>query len=110
MRKRLPLGPVVLDPAGPALSDDDRKRLLHPACGGVILFTHNYENSSQLTNLTTEIRALRTPELFICVDHEGGRVQRFREGFTALPPMRQLGVLWERDRENARRAAAGAKP
>jgi beta-N-acetylhexosaminidase len=95
----------VLDPAGLALTDDDRRRLLHPATGGVILFAHNFENASQLIELTTEIRALRAPELFICVDHEGGRVQRFREGFTVLPPMRQLGVLWERDREAARRAA-----
>jgi beta-N-acetylhexosaminidase len=105
VRKRLPLGPVVLDPAGLALTDDDRKRLLHPAAGGVILFAHNYESLSQLASLTGEIRALRTPELFICVDHEGGRIQRFREGFTALPAMRQLGVLWERDREKGRRCA-----
>ena len=105
MRKRLPLGPAVLDPSGPALTDDDRKRLLHPAAGGVILFAHNYESPDQLTNLASEIKALRTPELFICVDHEGGRVQRFREGFTALPPMRQLGVLWDRDREKGRRCA-----
>jgi beta-glucosidase-like glycosyl hydrolase len=105
VRKRLPLGPVVLDPVGLALTDDDRRRLQHPAAGGVILFAHNFENSSQLTNLVSEIKALRTPELFICVDHEGGRVQRFREGFTGLPPMRQLGVLWERDREKGRRCA-----
>lgn len=105
MRKRLPLGPVVLDPAGPALTDDDRKRLLHPAAGGVILFAHNFQNSSQLSDLTSEVRALRTPELLICVDHEGGRIQRFRKGFTALPPMRQLGVLWERDRAAGRRCA-----
>jgi len=105
MRKRLPLGPVVLDPVGLALTDDDRRRLQHPAAGGVILFAHNFENASQLTNLAIEIKALRTPELFICVDHEGGRVQRFREGFTGLPPMRQLGVLWERDREKGRRCA-----
>ena len=102
MRKRLPLGPVVLDPTGLALTDDDRKRLLHPATGGVILFAHNFQNPTQLTELTTEIRALRTPELFLCVDHEGGRVQRFREGFTPIPPMRQLGVLWERDRDKGR--------
>ena len=105
MRKRLPLGPVVLDPAGLALTDDDRKRLLHPAAGGVILFAHNYENAAQLKTLTDEIRALRTPELFICVDHEGGRVQRFRTDFTALPAMRSLGTLWERDREAGRRCA-----
>ena len=108
MRKRLPLGPVVLDPAGLSLTDNDRKRLLHPAAGGVILFAHNFQSCEQLAALTTEIRALRTPELFICVDHEGGRVQRFREGFTALPPMRSLGVLWERNRDAGRRCAHGA--
>lgn len=105
MRKRLPLGPVVLDPAGLALTDDDRRRLLHPAAGAVILFAHNFQNASQLIDLTTEIRALRTPELFICVDHEGGRIQRFRDGFTTLPPMRALGTLWERDRQAGRGCA-----
>ena len=105
MRRRLALGTVVLDPVGPALTDDDRRRLTHPAVGGAILFAHNYENPQQLEALTAEIASLRTPELLICVDHEGGRVQRFREGFTALPPMRSLGTLWDRDRENARRSA-----
>ncbi len=104
---KLPLGPVVLDPSGAALTDDDRKRLLHPAAGGVILFAHNFASCDQLAALTAEIRALRTPGLFIGVDHEGGRVQRFREGFTALPPMRTLGVLWERDRAAGRRCAHG---
>ncbi|MGH8675049.1 MAG: beta-N-acetylhexosaminidase, partial [Burkholderiales bacterium] len=104
-RLRLALGPVVLDPAGPALTDDDRKRLTHAAVGAVILFAHNYENPQQLAALTAEIASLRTPELLVCVDHEGGRVQRFREGFTALPPMRAIGTLWERDREVARRRA-----
>ncbi len=104
-RLKLPLGPVVLDPAGPALGDDDRRRLLHPAAGGVILFAHNYESPEQLAALTDEISRLREPELPICVDHEGGRVQRFTQGFTAIPPMRQLGVLWDRDREKAKRAA-----
>jgi len=104
-RIRLPLGPVVLDPAGPALGDDDRRRLLHPAAGGVILFAHNYESPEQLLALTGEISRLREPELPICVDHEGGRVQRFTQGFTAIPPMRQIGVLWDRDREKAKRSA-----
>ena len=104
-RLRLPLGPVVLDPAGPALTDDDRKRLTHPAVGAVILFAHNYENPQQLDALTAEIASLRTPELVVCVDHEGGRVQRFREGFTLLPPMRAIGNLWDRDREIARHCA-----
>ena len=104
-RVKLPLGTVVLDPAGPALTDDDRRRLLHPAAGGAILFAHNYESPEQLLALTEEIASLREPELPICVDHEGGRVQRFALGFTAIPPMRRLGVLWDRDRESAQRAA-----
>jgi len=104
-RIKLPLGAAVLDPAGPALTDDDRRRLLHPATGGVILFAHNFESPEQLAALTEEISRLREPELPICVDHEGGRVQRFTQGFTTIPPMRRLGVLWDRDREMARRAA-----
>jgi beta-N-acetylhexosaminidase len=104
-RLKLPPGPVVLDPAGPFLTEDDRRRLVHPAAGGVILFAHNYGNPEQLLALTGEISRLREPELPVCVDHEGGRVQRFAPGFTAIPPMRQLGVLWDRDRDAARRAA-----
>ena len=104
-RVKLPLGPVVLDPAGLALGDDDRRRLLHPATGGVILFAHNYESPEQLLALTDEISRLRDPELPISVDHEGGRVQRFAQGFTTIPPMRRLGVLWDRNREAARDAA-----
>jgi len=106
MRKlRAPLGPVVLDPAGPVLSDDDRRRLRHPATGGVILFAHNFENPGQLQALNEEIASLREPPLPIGVDHEGGRVQRFAQGFSAIPAMRRLGVLWDRDRQAARRAA-----
>lgn len=97
LRARLPLGPVVLDPAGPALGEDDRRRLLHPATGGVILFSRNYESPAQLRALTEEIRSLREPQLLIGVDQEGGRVQRLKEGFTTLPPMRALGRLWDRD-------------
>jgi len=104
-RLKVPLGPVVLDPAGPALTDDDRRRLLHPATGGVILFAHNFENPGQLQALTGEIASLREPPLPIGVDHEGGRVQRFAQGFSAIPAMRRLGVLWDRDRQAARRAA-----
>lgn len=97
-----------MDPAGPALTDDDRKRLTHPAVGAVILFAHNYQNPEQLDALTAEISHLRTPELLVCVDHEGGRVQRFREGFSEIPAMRKLGILWDRDRTVARAAARAA--
>ena len=82
LRARLPLGPLVLDPQGAALTEEDRRRMLHPAAGGVILFGRNYESPEQLQALTGEIRALREPQLLIGVDHEGGRVQRFRTGFT----------------------------
>jgi beta-N-acetylhexosaminidase len=103
--KSIPLGPVVIDVVGKTLSDDDRCRLLHPLTGGVILFTRNYESPEQLQQLTREIHALREPALIVSVDHEGGRVQRFRQGFTVLPPMRTLGVAWERNRQQARHLA-----
>ena len=106
MRKvRLPPGPAVVDVLGTVLTDEDRERIRHPAAGAVILFARNYENPEQLANLTLEIEKLREPALPVCVDHEGGRVQRFREGFTAIPAMRQLGRLWDRDREKGRAAA-----
>ena len=106
MRKvRAPLGPVVLDPVGTALTDEDRKRLVHPAAGAVILFSRNFSDPAQLVALTEDIERLREPALLVCVDHEGGRVQRFREGFTAIPPMRGLGKLWDRDRGAARDTA-----
>jgi beta-N-acetylhexosaminidase len=91
------LGPVVADVAGTSLGPEDRERLSHPLVGGVILFARNFESAAQVRALCAEIRALRSPPLLVCVDHEGGRVQRFREGFTAIPPMRELGRLWERD-------------
>src|SRR5438309_11598911 len=106
MRKvRLPPGPVVVDVLGPVLTDEDRSRIRHPAAGAVILFARNYENPGQLAQLTADIERLREPALPVCADHEGGRVQRFREGFTAIPPMRTLGKLWDRDRDVAREAA-----
>ena len=89
--------PVVLDIAGATLNADDRRRLQHPLTGGLILFARNWESRAQLTALTAEIKAIR-PDVLLCVDHEGGRVQRFRsDGFTHLPPMRTLGELWMRD-------------
>src|SRR3954454_7485590 len=107
MRKvRLPPGAVVVDVVGPVLTDEDRSRMRHPAAGAVVLFARNYENPEQLVALTADIERLREPALPVCVDHEGGRVQRFRHGFTAIPPMRTLGKLWDRDRDAARAAAA----
>ncbi|HEX7251081.1 MAG TPA: glycoside hydrolase family 3 N-terminal domain-containing protein, partial [Burkholderiales bacterium] len=79
MRKvRLPPGPAVVDVLGTALTDEDRERIRHPAAGAVILFARNYENPEQLLALCEDIERVREPALPICVDHEGGRVQRFR--------------------------------
>ncbi|MDH4113836.1 MAG: beta-N-acetylhexosaminidase [Burkholderiaceae bacterium] len=100
------LGPVVVGVQGTGLGPEDRERLAHPLVGMVILFASNYESPEQLRRLTAEIHALRDPPLLIAVDHEGGRVQRFRRGFTLLPPMRALGRLWERDVLAACRTAA----
>jgi beta-N-acetylhexosaminidase len=88
------------------LTAADRVRLAHPLVGGVILFTRNFESPEQLSALTAAIRALREPQLLIAVDHEGGRVQRFRDGFTPIPPMRALGEQWDRDVAGAAREAA----
>ena len=100
--------PVVLDIAGTTLSGDDRRRLADPLIGGLILFARNWQDRRQLTELTAEIKSLR-PDMLICVDHEGGRVQRFRsDGFTHLPPMRALGELWMRDALTATDAASAA--
>lgn len=87
-------GPVMLDLAGPALAAEEEERLRHPSAGGVILFARNFESPRQLDALIAGIRALR-PEILIAVDHEGGRVQRFQEGFTRIPPMRSLGERWK---------------
>jgi beta-N-acetylhexosaminidase len=99
-------GPVFLGVEGLELSSADRERLVHPLVGGVILFARNFESPLQVKALTAQIRELRTPALLIAVDHEGGRVQRFREGFSAIPPMRTLGELWDRDVTVAAREAA----
>lgn len=103
--KTLPLGPLMIDIAGTELTDVDRQRLCHPLVGGAILFTRNYTNPEQLSALTSAIHALRSPRLLIAVDHEGGRVQRFREGFTRLPAMALLGKHWDQDPDGALAAA-----
>ena len=100
------LGPVSIGVQGASLTAIDRERLAHPLVGMVILFSANYETPEQLIRLCRDIHALRDPPLLIAVDHEGGRVQRFRDGFTHLPPMRRLGELWDRDVLLACRVAA----
>jgi len=102
----LPPGPVIVDLAGTTLTRDEQLRLSHPLVGGVILFARNFESRAQLMQLCTDIHACRDAPLLIAVDHEGGRVQRFRsDGFTPLPAMRCLGQDWQRDALSAMRRA-----
>ncbi len=91
----------MLDVEGVALTPADRDLLRQPAVGGVILFTRNFESPDQIADLVSEIRALRSPALVIAVDHEGGRVQRFREGFSPIPAMRHFGIEYDVDPESA---------
>jgi beta-N-acetylhexosaminidase len=94
----LPPGPVMVDVAGLTLIEEEKRRLRHPLVGGVILFARNFASRRQLCELTQAIHAAAPQPLLIAVDHEGGRVQRFRDdGFTSLPPMRSLGQVWDRE-------------
>jgi len=95
----------MLDFEGVALTPADRDVLREPAVGGVILFTRNYESPQQIADLVAEIQALRSPPLLIAVDHEGGRVQRFRDGFSVIPAMRRIGHEYEEDPDEALRLA-----
>jgi beta-N-acetylhexosaminidase len=108
MPQDLGQSPLLLDIAGTHLDANDRRRLQHPLTGGLVLFARNWVDRAQLTALTTEVKAIR-PDLLICVDHEGGRVQRFRsDGFTHLPAMAVLGDLWMADAMAATNAATAA--
>ncbi len=98
----------MLDVVGTELTADDTRRLQHPLVGGVILFKRNYENNTQLKALTASIHAVRQPPLLIAVDHEGGRVQRFRDGFTKIPPMREFGKIWDKNPKRAKELATEA--
>jgi beta-N-acetylhexosaminidase len=96
-----PLGPLLIGLAGPQVSAEEIDWLRHPVVGGVVLFTRNYRDVAQLTELCTSITALAGRDLLICVDHEGGRVQRFRDGFVRLPPLATLGKMYAESAPNA---------
>jgi len=102
------LGPVMVGLSGTQLTEAEKEMLNHPMVGAVILFSRNYESILQLQDLIADIHMLRTPHLLVCVDHEGGRVQRFREGFSHLPPLRRIGELYDLDSKRAKRLAETA--
>ncbi len=105
MNERVPHAPLIVDVAGTEMTAADSRRLADPRVGGVIHFARNWRDRAQMSALNAEIKALR-PDVLICVDHEGGRVQRFRtDGFTRLPSMRKLGEAWLRDPLRATQAA-----
>ena len=91
------LGPLMIDLAGTSITDEDRDLMRHPLVGGVILFTRNYADPEQLTELVLGIHAVRSPPLIVAVDQEGGRVQRFQKGFSRLPPARLIGHAFDQD-------------
>ncbi len=101
----MPLGCVMVDLEGTQMQPHERERLMDPLVGGVILFSRNFESVEQLMALTREIHQLRHPKLLIGVDHEGGRVQRFRDGFTRLPPMGLIGDLYHQHPKQAQELA-----
>ena len=99
------LGPLLIDIEGKTLTAEDRELFRHPLVGGMILFTRNFDNIHQLADLVREVRGLRNPPLLITVDHEGGRVQRFRKDFTVLPSMRLIGRRYELDKPAGKQLA-----
>lgn len=94
-------GPILIGIDGTHIDSRSREHLLHPAVGGVVLFSRNFNNIIQITELTEQIREIRQPRLLICIDQEGGRVQRLREGFTSLPSLGLLGRIFQTDPDQA---------
>ena len=98
--KASPSGPVIIDIAGPQLTDEDRQLLCEPGVAGIILFGRNVVDAAQVQELCQQLRALR-PDLLICIDQEGGRVQRLQQGVTRIPPMAVIGDLYQQDQARA---------
>ena len=95
------LGPIMLDLKGLEVSPEEREQLAHPLVGGVILFSRNYEGIEQLVKLVEDIHNIRSPQLLVAVDHEGGRVQRFRDGFTHMPAVNTLMSVYDNNQQQA---------
>jgi len=100
-----PIGPLMLDIQGTELTDEDIECISHPACGGLILFSRNFKSSQQVESLVQSIRSVKS-DIVIAVDQEGGRVQRFKQDFSLLPPLATLGELYNSDPELAKLRAA----
>ena len=98
----------MLDVEGVELNEEDKELLAHPSVGGLILFSRNYDSVEQLEKLISDIRAARKDKLLIAVDHEGGRVQRFVDGFTRLPALRHFGELYDQNPKVAKQVARDA--
>lgn len=96
-----PYAPLFISIEQPHLTEADRQMLRHPWVGGIVIFSKNFTSKEQIQALIAQIKALKNPALLVCVDHEGGRVQRFKKGFTVLPPMHQLGELYDKDPQAA---------
>jgi beta-N-acetylhexosaminidase len=100
------IGPIMLDVQGTSLSQEDKELLQHPLVGGVILFSRNYHEPKQLRALTQSIKSSAKQDMLIAVDHEGGRVQRFRDQFSAIPAM---ASIWQKHQDNLASALQSAK-